>query len=102
MSVIVTPNNHPTRPQLALRVGVAGARHLDAKQVERLQNKLRTVLEQARTDMRLVAQEQDVTAAYDHADRHAPEPVLSILSPLARGADRLGAEITLNLGYTLG
>jgi hypothetical protein len=91
----------PTRPALALRIGITGARRLDAEHLARLSAQLHVVLQTARQQMHLLATQDRTFAAYQHSHGGAPQPVLRFLSPLARGADRLAAHAALSLGYTL-
>ena len=92
----------PTRPALALRIGITGPRSLDAAQLPRLSNQLQDMLSTARQAMQdLAARDLRVTAAYDHATGAMLVPSLRLVSPLARGADRLPARAALALGYTL-
>ena len=47
----VSPSHGPARPRLALRIGITGARSLDARRLDDLREKLREVLDQARRDL---------------------------------------------------
>ena len=92
----------PTRPALALRIGITGARSLDAAQLPRLSDQVQDMLSTARQAMQdLAARDRRVTSAYDHATGTILVPSLRLVSPLARGADRLPARAALTLGYTL-
>jgi hypothetical protein len=94
--------NGPARPRLALRIGITGARSLDAGRLDHLREKLREVLGQARLNMLALAKEEDAAGFYAPGEGGKPAPpLLRLLSPLARGADRLAAEATLELGYEL-
>jgi len=98
----ISPSHGPARPRLALRIGITGARSLDARRLDDLREKLREVLDQARRDLLSLSKEKAVAAFYASGDRNQPAPpLLSLLSPLARGADRLAAEAALDLGYAL-
>jgi hypothetical protein len=80
------------RPELAFRVGVTGARALDAAAVDGLRERVDAVLAFVKTWM-----EQAAAAAV-----YAPgPPLLRLISPLAEGADRLVAGQALALGYRL-
>lgn len=92
-------SQHP--PRLALRIGITGARALRADRVEALRDHLQKALSAARETMTRLAQDTRVRASYGAADSEAPQAWLRFLSPLARGADRLGAEAALSLGYDL-
>jgi hypothetical protein len=92
----------PTRPALAFRIGITGARSLDEAQLPRLSDQLHDMLSTASQAMQdLASGDQPVTAAYYHADGAIPVPSLHLVSPLARGSDRLAARAALALGYTL-
>ena len=93
------------RPPLALRVGISGLRKLDQGQMDRLQDQVRHVLHLMSQQTRGLAATSPVMDAYRHAASAPPvpalHPALHIISPLARGADRLVAQAGLDLGYTL-
>jgi hypothetical protein len=93
----------PIRPTLALRIGISGARSLDAVQVPRLSAQACLVLLAAKQEMEHLA-EQDTTlaAAYNRQNSDGKlKPLLCFLSPLARGSDRLGAREAQELGYEI-
>jgi hypothetical protein len=95
------PDEHlPARPQLAFRVGITGARSLRADQVDRISGQLRDVLFLVKQEIISQLAKPMVSKSYLPS---APdtEPRLRILSPLARGADRLAARNALDLGYDL-
>lgn len=87
------------RPRLALRIGVTGARNLDAKRLEDLREKVRDILESIKRNLDELAREAPVAGFYSVASDAAP--MLRFLSPLARGTDRLAARIAVELGYGL-
>jgi hypothetical protein len=91
--------HRPELPHLAIRVGITGARNLEAGQIERLKDQLEIALADIQQKMRSLAQEEDVVTHY--ADGKAATPVFRFLSPLAQGADRLAAQAALRLGYDL-
>jgi hypothetical protein len=97
----MTPPTSATRPALALRIGITGARSLDAGHLPRLSAQLHTVLQGAQQQVHRLATQDRTAAAYHHTQGEMPRPVLRFLSPLARGADRLAAQTALELGYTL-
>ncbi len=73
-------------PEPVLRVGVTGARALDAAQVPRLRAEVAGLLRSLAAEAR----------------RHASAPPrLSLLSAVAEGADRLVAEVALDEGFAL-
>ena len=91
----------PSRPHLAFRVGVTGARK-PAEAIEALRPRVEEVLRQVRTEIEHLAGHHDVRAAYAPTELNGSiKPVLTVLSPLAEGADRLVAEVGLELGFTL-
>jgi hypothetical protein len=86
------------RPRLGVRVGVTGHRTLNAE----LRDKVRDVLESVRRAMKDLARDTAVGEFY--VPNKAAEPldsIMRVLSPLASGADRLVAEVALDLGYEL-
>lgn len=95
------PSHDPRRPRLALRIGVTGGRSLDGGRLAELREKLHEVLNSVREDMQRLAKEDGVAVLYAGADQDGPSPLLRFLSPLARGTDRLAAEVALQLGYEL-
>lgn len=86
----------PSRPALAWRVGITGARSLDPAQLPRLTAQVRAVLETIEATLQRLVSERRVANAYQHG-----EPALRCVSPLARGADRLAAREALALGWRL-
>ena len=87
-----------SRPNLAFRVGVTGARALDAAAVEALRLQVQQVLSAVKAQVTALATHAACRAMYDQA---TPIPDLHLLSPLAEGADRLVAEEALGLGFLL-
>jgi hypothetical protein len=85
-----------SRPALAWRVGITGARSLDSAQMPRLAAQLRGVLLAVQATLQRLAAEHRVASAYQPG-----APALRCLSPLARGADRLAAGEALALGWRL-
>ena len=84
------------RPACALRVGITGTRNLQATEVPRLQRQLADILGVLRDTA--TAAVADPAAGVLYA---APHAALRLLSPLARGADRLAAAAALDAGYAL-
>ncbi len=67
-----------------------------------MREKLREVLGQTKAIILNLSKDEAVASFYAPGDRNQPAPpLLRFLSPLARGADRLAAEIALDLGYEL-
>ncbi len=88
-------------PQLALRIGITGGRSIEANSLPRLREQLHDVLNFVQENMQRLAKEETVAARYRAADQDGSSPLLRFLSPLARGADQLAAEVALGLGYEL-
>jgi hypothetical protein len=85
-----------SRPALAFRVGITGARTLESAALPALRTKLDAILAQLRARLELAAAQTATAAIY------APgPPLLRMISPLAEGADRLAAAQALALGYQL-
>ena len=93
--------NARAKPQLALRIGVTGARNLATSHLSHIHAKVRAALTCFRDEMNSIAQERAVARFYASDDKKACAPLLRIISPLALGADRLVAEEALALGYKL-
>lgn len=91
----------PSRPGLAFRIGVTGARK-PPEAIAALRARVTEVLEQVAQEMQHLADRADVRKAYLRKHEGGrPEPVLTVLSPLAEGADRLVAEVALQQKYRL-
>ncbi|HUC65373.1 MAG TPA: hypothetical protein VMA53_08095 [Stellaceae bacterium] len=99
--MISASNFTPARPPFAIRVGITGARSLRAEQLPRLRTQLRTLLADVKEQMQRLAADRAASAGYAHDDATSQYPILRVLSPLARGSDRLVAEEALALGYQL-
>jgi hypothetical protein len=93
--------NARAKPQLALRIGVTGARNLATSHLSHIHAKVLAALTCFRDEMNSIARERAVARFYATDDRKACAPLLRIISPLALGADRLVAEEALALGYKL-
>jgi len=93
-------SNAAPRPRLALRIGVTGARTLNAARLDELREKVREVLDLACREIKDLAQ-QEALAKFYADDARPAAPVMRLLSPLARGTDRLVAKVALDLGYAL-
>jgi hypothetical protein len=48
VTTTTSPQERPARPKLALRIGITGARSLDAERLDHLRKQLREVLGQAK------------------------------------------------------
>lgn len=98
----MTSSATPSRPALALRIGITGTRNLKPDQVSRLSAQIHSVLHAARQRTEeLATRHTGVDAAYLHPKGTPPQPTLRFISPLARGADRLAAQQAVALGYRL-
>jgi hypothetical protein len=89
-------NVHPPKPLLALSVGVIGHRpnRLPDATREKVTVEVLKVLDTVARETRLAFQR--------HADVFAPErPLLSLVSALAEGADRIAGEAALSTGFML-
>src|SRR5579872_2546072 len=91
--------HRPDLPRLAVRVGITGARNLEASQIDRLNDQLKNVLSDIKDKMLAIAKEEAVATHY--AEENSASPFLRFISPLAQGADRLAAQAGLDLGYEL-
>ena len=88
---------HPsTRPPLAFRVGITGARALNPTQIPRLRTEIAALLKLVADDMTANAALPRTRAAFAGGS-----PRLQLLSPLAEGADRLAAEVARSEGISL-
>jgi hypothetical protein len=94
----------PTRPDLAIRVGITGSRALDALRARDptqwiwIEQQLRDVLRFIRLTVAELATREDVKECYaSRRDRR----LYWLLSPLAEGADRLAAHVALAEDYRL-
>jgi hypothetical protein len=83
-----------------LRIGVTGARTLNARRLDDLRDEVHEVLALVWQHVKDLGGEAAVANFYASSD--GPEaPMMRLVSPLARGADRLVAEVALHLGYAL-
>jgi hypothetical protein len=89
------------RPPLAFRVGVTGARVLDAAAIDRLRPAVRQILDLAARELMRHADDPAARRAYEPAPSGAPLTTLRLVSPLAEGSERLVAEEALKAGYEL-
>lgn len=97
-----TSDQRPAKPRLALRVGITGARRLSVKQVGRIQTQLGEVLKQVKDNMEALAKATlEAGDYYEHDPGKTPAVTLHMISPLARGADRLAAQAALDAKYQL-
>lgn len=89
--------NHPPRPRLALAVGIIGHRPnrlpSEPEKLAKIANEIKAVL---------AAIGRDAAAAHNkYSDYFTPDrPVVAVVSGLAEGADRLGAQAAITLKQT--
>ena len=98
------PNPDPStapKPALSLRIGITGLRRLRADQIVRIERQMGDVLDLVRVDMETLAQSSNVCPFYACEPNSTPVPLLRMVSPIARGADRVAAIAALNRGYKL-
>jgi hypothetical protein len=96
-----TASSPPTRPGLALRIGITGTREIPADRDEELRRQLTGVLDLVRQELTCLARMTEVQQVYRLTPNTIITPELRFLSPLAEGADRLAADVALKLKYTL-
>ena len=85
--------NHPN---LALRIGITGARGLQADRIEWIEQQLDALFAALAENIAALRGDATLGAAYSESP-----PELVFLSPLARGGDRLAARAALAHGYAL-
>ena len=89
-----------TRPPLAFRIGVTGARHLSPDVVERLRTAAADILSKVKSELFRLADDERAKTVYGPSPSGAPA-YLRLVSPLAEGADRIVAEAGLEAGFEL-
>lgn len=95
------PKQTHSHPPLRLRVGITGVRALRSDQLHRVTKELRKVLSYTKESVERLSQQANVREAYAISTHNAKCSTMQFVSPLARGADRLGARIALSLDYDL-
>jgi len=91
----------PARPSLALRIGITGSRKLRTDQLARIHGEIQDALASAKQQMERLSHEPTVSPFYEHEADGRANATLHMISPLARGADRLAARTAVELGYRL-
>jgi hypothetical protein len=91
-------DNKSVRPSLVLRLGVTGARNLRAVQIARIQAQLGDVFGLVKAEMERLAAMKEVAGSYACNAGGEVQPRTVLITPLALGADRLGAEAALDQG----
>jgi fumarate reductase subunit D len=94
-------DHRPARPSLALRLGITGARNLRADQLERIHEQLRDVFGLVKAEMERLASLKEVADSYASSPGAGLESKLSLITPLALGADRMAAREALGQGYEI-
>ena len=89
------------RPPLAFRVGVTGARDLDAAAIDRLRPAVRQILDLAARELMRHADDPAARRVYAPAPSGAPPDDAAPRLPAGEGSDRLVAEEALKAGYEL-
>jgi hypothetical protein len=89
-------NRHPPKPRLALAVGIIG--HRPNRLPDAAREKVAVEVERFFDELTEAAK----AAQAKHAEVFDPgPPVLSLVSPLAEGADRIAADFALKAGFNL-
>jgi len=88
----------PARPMLALRLGITGARNLRTDQLNRIREHLKDVFALVKADMERLASLKEVAHAYAPGPGGMPLPRITLITPIALGADRLAAREALAQG----
>jgi hypothetical protein len=91
----------PPRPGLNFRVGVTGTRDFSAADIDYLRGQIRQLLQFIRGEVSRLARSAEAEEVYQPESDDTIKPILTLISPLAEGADRLVAEIALAEGYAL-
>ena len=84
-----------------LRLGITGARNLRADQLVRIRKQLKDVFTLVKTEMERLSSLQEVANAYAPGPGGMPLPRISLITPIALGADRLAAREALVQGYEI-
>lgn len=95
------PQQTHSHPPLRLRVGITGARALRSDQLSRIRQQVHDVLAHANEFVARLSRLPSVREAYAISSRDGTHFTMQLVSPLARGADRLAARIALGLNYDL-
>jgi hypothetical protein len=93
--------NAGAKPRLAFRVGVTGTLDLLPDRLGDLSAQVSAVLQRIRNEIAALADHPALAQYYAREGSGLQPPLLRIISPLARGADRLVAKEALALGYAL-
>ncbi|HEY1934117.1 MAG TPA: hypothetical protein VGG99_19075 [Acetobacteraceae bacterium] len=101
MSQDVRNEGAPPRPELAFRVGITGARRLESRPAAEIRSEVVKVLHAITDQIDFI-----VNANRRTKDSYSPDTPwhrsrLTLVSPLAEGADRIAAEAALEVGCSL-
>jgi hypothetical protein len=91
----------PSCPSLALRVGITGTRRLRENQRQRIRLQVDGALLHLKEKLGHLANVDGVRNFYCHSQNQPVGASLRMISPLARGSDRLAASLALKHGYSL-
>ena len=91
-------DSRPSRPTLALRLGITGARKLHADQLPRIRSQLKDVFASVKAELERLASQKEVASAYAPGPDGKLLPDIYLITPLALGADRLAASEALAQG----
>ena len=92
----VEPQARDARPRLALRVGITGSRNLANADHARLEAATGSVLDDIAKAVHESASDRSIGKFYSDA-----KPILTLISPLAEGADRLVASLAIERKWRL-
>lgn len=92
----IGPKARDARPPLALRVGITGSRDLSNADTAILEDAIGSVLADVANAIHGSASDQSIGKFYSDSP-----PILTLISPLAEGADRLTARLAVNRKWRL-
>lgn len=95
MSPHLAISHDDARPHLAIRIGIAGHREIAATASAGLEAAVRRVLADIKGQLSTLMKRSDAAMLY------RPGPLIHVTSPLAKGADRIGARAALAEGAIL-
>jgi hypothetical protein len=92
-----SPSAAPLLP--ALRIGITGTRQIEQQHSERIVREVERFLSQVREDVSRISRLPPAQGPYGAGEGLAP--ILTAISPIAEGADRLFARAALDQGFSL-
>jgi hypothetical protein len=95
-TAIVEPQARDARPRLALRVGITGSRDLANADSVELERAVASVLDDITAAVSTTATDSSMAKLYTNG-----QPTLTLISPLAEGADRLVARLAVERKWRL-